>query len=246
MLVCGKAWGTDWINEASCVNAYLMDESSGSVIDSCGSNDLGAVGNPTYSQTGKFGTSIDFNGNDYFQADQADITSLPMTMVAWGNADSISQSNALIWIGDKDTEANYHAMYMAGQNTGDPVRAFTNGSAGFDFSAKIGFTAGTFFHVMGVWASSSSRIVYLNCVAGVAETTTNNVTGEDRTAIGMLRSSSPSAPMDGDIDEVGIFNLAFDGTDCSDIMTGGLSQADAPSTPTTVIRNAVIRNAIIR
>lgn len=220
---------TDWTNPINgCVATYLMDESSGSLIDSCGSLDLTAFGTPLYSQTGQFGTSIGFDptgDDDFFETDTAAFTTIPFSMVAWGNPDDVSNAYNLVWVGDKDTTNDMQGLDMAGQAASDPVRAysFDDVTPGFKSSNKTSFTA-NFHHVAGVWATSSSRIVYLDGVAGTEETTTVTPDNEDRTAIGAFRDSTDLGYMKGDIDEVGIFDLALDGTDINDIMDNGLVQ----------------------
>lgn len=217
--------GTDWTDSANgCVNTYLMDDASGDVVDSCGSNDLSAAGNPTYTQTGQFGTSITLDGNDYFSADQADVTATPMTFVVWFKPDNETENFSAVWVGDKDSTDEWSAINYGGSVTNDPVRAISfSNAAGFKEANKTNFDT-SFEHAAAVYASNSSRIAYLNGVAGTAETTTVDVLGEDRTAIGINADSSPSSGAKGDVDEVGIFDVELDGTDINDIMTNGLVQ----------------------
>lgn len=233
------AYATNWVGEASCINAWLMDESSGSIIDSCGTNDLGASGSPTYSQTGQFGTSIGFNGStpDFFFSEQADVTTEPFTFVAWGNPDDVTNGHTLVWIGDRTQVDEMQTIVMGGDQANDPIRAFSFSTAGgFDESTKTSFTA-NFHHAAGVWATTTSRIAYLDGVAGTENTASNEPSGEQRTAVGMLRDGSPGFPMFGDIDEAAIFDVALDSTDINDIMDNGLVQVAALG---TVIRGDVV------
>lgn len=219
----------DWTQDADCVNSYLMDESSGNLADSSGSTNLTASGTPTYSQTGKFGTSIYFNSSnpDYFSSSY-DVLGNIFTMVGWIKPDNVTTEHMVLWVGDKDTTNNMQFIDVAGSIAGDPVRAASFSSDGFVASTKTGAST-DWNHVAGVWASASSRIVYLNGVPGTEETSTRYPQDEDTISIGATRDSTPAEYTNGDIDEVALFSSALDSTDINDIMDNGLKQ-DAVTT----------------
>jgi hypothetical protein len=154
-----------------------------------------------------------FDGNgDYLSLGSAIKTAVPFTMGCWVRPANTTAGMTAIFLGDKDNINSYWALWLRGDVAGDPVQAVARNGTTFDQSAvtSTGYSANTWHHACGVFASATSRTAYLD--GGGAVGSTVNVTPHvtvDTTAIGMMRDSTPDAPMDGQIAEVAIWGAAL-------------------------------------
>ncbi len=150
---------------------------------------------------------------EYLEIDSAAILTYPLTMACWFNVADITNSHALMFVGDKDAGNKFTSLTAAGSRTGDPIEAFSH-SYGAASAARAesstGYSASTWHHACGVWASASSRIAYLDGGGAVEDTVTvNAMASHDRTSIGRLGDSSPGFYTDGAIAEAAIWSTTL-------------------------------------
>lgn len=162
--------------------------------------------------------AYDFNGSsDYIEATSAVVTGVPLTMACWFNSDSTTVNQVLMALTNA-TGAQRIFLEANGTLVGDPIRArVLNESA----TTSTGYSANTWHHAAGVFASTTSRRAYLDGVSSTEGTTTASPTGINTTSIGyLLFSSARSVFMDGRIAEAAIWNVALEASEIAALAKG--------------------------
>jgi len=169
---------------------------------------------------------IDFEAgsSQYGTVDSAAFTSYPASMTAWVQLES-THIGAIVLVLDKDVTNAWTELIVNGTFE---ARSRSN-AEGID--SATGTTTpelGRWYHVAAVYASTTSRKIYVNGILEATNTATNTPTGYDRTSIGMTRDSTPSTPFDGLIDDVRIFNVALTDTEVAGLYHANIAPGTAP------------------
>lgn len=158
-----------------------------------------------------------YNANvaNYLSAGAAAITTAPVSMAAWVRlaGDTIFARTIISFKNTAtDNTSHYFRLTMNGDET---ISASTADAAAAVHSTTTGVvTVGVWAHVAAVFASATSRIVYLNGVAATEETTSRTPAGIDDMFVGVHSGSEgPSNAWYGEIGEVAIYNAALSGAD---------------------------------
>ena len=165
--------------------------------------------------------AYEFNGTDQrLRVGSAVVTTAPLTMACWFNPNNVTANMTLISINQEGGAGNRFAMLPLGGLAGDPIQIDVDGFAIARTTAA--YSANTWNHACGVFASSTSRTVYLN--AGNSATNTENranPTSLQATSIGARHSgASYGLFMDGKIAEVGIWNAALTAEEIASLADG--------------------------
>lgn len=147
--------------------------------------------------------AYDFNGStQYFTLSSGVVTAVPLTLACWFNNDSSLATRALVVLSDSGGSNGFRIT----TSTSRTLRAVAEaaGSTG-NAETTATFSNTTWNHACGVFASATSRTVYLNGGNAVSNTTSRTPSGINRTRIGVGGSASDSY-MNGLIAEVGIWN----------------------------------------
>lgn len=165
--------------------------------------------------------AYEFNGtSDYIEATSAVVTAVPLTMACWVNPDNTSANHTPIAV-SADTGLERWMLQLAGGLAGDPIRAFTQGGGSNDTANASAFTANTWQHAAARFSANNNRRAYRNGVGGTANTASITPTGVNRTNIGCSWASAARAGFhDGEIAEVGIWNVALDDAEIAALATG--------------------------
>lgn len=143
------------------------------------------------------------------------VTTTPYTMACWFNFSSTTLYCPLMCLAVNNVALNDRAtLYAAGNNPGDPILALSSSGVGDAFaSSASGYSASTWMHAAGVWASATSRTAYLNGTAGTTETTNKTPTTFDIARVGCEFFGAANRFGDGAatclIAEAGIWNVAL-------------------------------------
>lgn len=122
----------------------------------------------------------------------------PLTMACWFNTDSATAGQCLMWLGDKDVSNREMYLALRGDVAGDPVSVDVNSAgAGLRALTSTSYSTNTWQHACGVFATTTSRAVYLNGGGKGTATFERSATTFDRTSIGYLARSSPTFYMSG-------------------------------------------------
>lgn len=151
--------------------------------------------------------------DQFFETDSTLITDYPFSVSAWIKPENIAGNGSIFFVGDKDVTNNFHSFFYTEDNRiWVASRNTTEQGANIKNVGVVG--NGIEFFACAVWASATSRTIYLNG-SGSSATNTNSVTfaNADRTSIGRYADSTPTRYMDGLISEMGVWNVALDAAD---------------------------------
>lgn len=153
-------------------------------------------------------------GSDqFFEVDSTLITDYPFSVSAWIKPENITGNGSIFFVGDKDVTNNFHSFFYTSDNRiWVASRNTTEQGANIQ---NVGVVAnGVEFFACAVWASATSRTIYLNGSASTASNTNSvTFTGADRTSIGRYADSTPGRYMDGLISEMGVWNVELTTSD---------------------------------
>jgi hypothetical protein len=142
------------------------------------------------------------------------VTAVPLTLAAWFKTDTTSAGNYMIVSlgGDSASNEQMFSLYQGGTPSDTLVAHATNGSwAAAQTSAGL-VSTGTWYHGCGVFATTTSRSVYLDGGNKVTNTTfkvPNAATGMDGTFIGQSATVKYDQNFNGRIAEVAIWNVVL-------------------------------------
>lgn len=173
--------------------------------------------------------AFDFDGsNDRLEFASAPVSAPPLTMACWANPDSVSAA-IMIALSNSSSEGN---RYQLGVLSGSVLSSALPGAD----ATKSGAVTGQWQHFASVQASLSSRIAYLDGVAGTESTVTATTTGVNATRIGAILG----AWFNGRIAEVGIWSAALTQAEIASLAKGISPKLVRPSS--LVFYAPLIRN----
>ena len=150
--------------------------------------------------------------------DTAVVADAPVSMSCLFRINDITGDYCLVGIGDKDASNQFHMLNVAG-SVDDSLRVSSRGGGSTRESiAGSAYSADTWYHGGGVWASTSSRLVYFDGVAGTEDTNSETLTGNDRIVLGARPNLSED--LDGQLAEVGIWNVALTAAEMASLAKG--------------------------
>jgi hypothetical protein len=117
----------------------------------------------------------------------------PFAISLWFRVPNITTNFYLLSIADINSLNAYFSLVASGGIAGDPVTAAVGDSTTTSFAAStVGYSANTWTHALAVFASTTSRSVYLNGANGATEETsrTPSLASLDNITVGTLRRSS--------------------------------------------------------
>jgi len=196
------------------VGYWLLSEGSGNkVFDLSGNGkSLDFYNSPIWTP-GKCGSAILFDdGSSQYigrsLVDTAIPTAAPMTMICWFNSNDITANQVLMSIAVAGAGGLSVMGLQARGDVDQKARAFLRDEIqSWVYSASSDtFSANTWHQAVAVFASSTSRTVYLDGVAGTPETTSCTPAGLDTIEIGRGESSTPFGYMSGLISHAMLYN----------------------------------------
>lgn len=156
--------------------------------------------------------------SQYMTVNSAVVTAAPFSVSCWYRPASIGAVQTLLSVGDVDVT---NEQWRLNINTIGRARWSAQTSAGEASATYTGaaMSAGVWGHVGGVEASATSHTAYLN---GSSSTNTNSraPAGADTLRIGTKASSTPVDYADGDIAEVGIWNIGLTAAEMAILAAG--------------------------
>jgi hypothetical protein len=152
------------------------------------------------------------------------LSAYPFSMACWFRSDSITVNQTLMQLQDKDSTSPRQYLRCAGAVASDPVQAVTATSGSTQTaSTSTSYTAATWHHACGVWASDTSRAAYLNGGGkgtNATSRTFNSGAGMDSVTIGCAGHSTPDNFTDGRIAYAAIWNVALSDAEVA-LLAGG-------------------------
>lgn len=163
---------------------------------------------------------FDDGSSEYLEVDSTPLSAWPVTMACWFYNDSIALRQALICVTDVLQGDRYFALLADGSEGGDPVDAWARYDSSEHCFTSAGYSASTWHHATGVWASNTERYSYLD--GGNKGTDVDSVAFPpvDRVSIGRLGDSSPSNYISGRIAEAAIWTAALTDAEVASLAAG--------------------------
>ena len=201
-------WDSDY------AGVWHMGESSGNVYDSTStSTDFSSIGDsPTYSETGKIGDSISYDGtNDYIKESVSDYSSSDSvgTIDLWIKADTVSAYGTLLMSGDEGT----NDRFLQTRINDDGKIAITQKNDGTlnHIHGDSTLSTDTWYYI-SISSNDTSYSLYLNDSEETKTTSNGSDNGNwfgdtdlrDNLVVGANIRSGTSELFDGIIDEVRI------------------------------------------
>jgi hypothetical protein len=159
--------------------------------------------------------------SQYLQIDSAPITAPPFSFACWFKSTDLTTVQTLFWLGDKDVTNESWRVILRGDVAGDPIDAFTQTGVGsVQARSTSGYSSGVWHHALAVFASATSRTIYLDGGNSGTNATNRAPAGADRVALGGSRDSSPDGYLQGDEAEAGLWNVALTASDAAILALG--------------------------
>jgi hypothetical protein len=164
----------------------------------------------------------------YFGTEGPFYQNYPFSISLWFKTSNITSAQGLGFIGsstwDTNSSHSYNYLYTRGADAGDPVSATVkNGLTTERIDTTTGFSANTWYHVLGVFNSDTDRRVYIN--GSSKATGSTNINGaRDTQYVGIGRVSSiTTEDFTGKIAEVAVWSSALSDANAVSLAGGALA-----------------------
>jgi hypothetical protein len=154
--------------------------------------------------------AFSFNGSsNYIRLGSAGITAYPVTLSAWFKKTNTNTNGVVLNLVDGARGDTW--FRLACTNAAAPFIDVNAPSGGYgSVYAVTSYTAGTWHHICGVFASTTSRTVYLDGGGSATQTTTSGTPSTcNRTTAGVLDRATPADYFGGDIAECAVWSAAL-------------------------------------
>ena len=164
-----------------------------------------------------FSTTGDYLGN----TSGALITTVPLTIAGWTWRPSNASAN-MMHLHQGGVAGNRQGFYLAQDSTGRLQTFTADGSGSNNSRTTDTFSTSTWHHVCGRWASSTSRISYMDGSPATENTTSRTPSGIDRTFVGIRdNAGGPNTnAFNGYLAEFGVWDVALSADEISVLATG--------------------------
>jgi hypothetical protein len=159
------------------------------------------------------------SSSQYLSTASAPLSGTPLTIAAYIKPASVSTSQAYVAV-QRVNQVDRHAIQT--NPTGQAIAVSRQtGFAGFQAaSSNNALSVGTWASVVGVFASNSSRQIFVDGTSLATNTDTSAPTNLDSVLIGTRYNPSIGLYADADIAEVGIWNAALTAEEIASLADG--------------------------
>lgn len=155
--------------------------------------------------------ALDFDGSNDFIAIPY-LVSFPFTLSCWVQSRTVAADQYVFSLASSSSNGPNFALVLAGGQTGDPIWAVhepNTGTAPARSSSAGAYVVNEWYHLAGVFLSSSFRQLYVNGIAQAANTSLIGATTVDRMSIGNLNRLSPAAHLNGLASDASVYDRAL-------------------------------------
>lgn len=164
---------------------------------------------------------FDDAATQYLSYPVALVTLEPITLACMFRTNDVTTEQALINVGDTGVaNGDRIALNFDGTGASDPIRALTRSGGIAVNSAKTGVLVNTWHQGTAVFPAADRRVVYLDGIAGTAETTAKAPTGLDVTYLGARAAGTIAAYLSGEMAYAAIWQAALTGQDIARLAAG--------------------------
>lgn len=209
-LVAGPANRRIALADPDLVLHWPFDEfAGGTTIDPVGGRS-GAMlnGLSVTGAAGRFGSSLAFDGVDdavrHDNAASPTLTGYPFTLSAWVKTSQMADAViAMTGQGSSNSVHWYIGMYAGAANI------VARNTTKVEKRDTLAINDGVWHHVVGVFASATSRQLYVDGVLRQSDSSSVAFGGTERFAVGALDRATPAARFAGSIDDVRVYRRAL-------------------------------------
>lgn len=146
----------------------------------------------------------------------------PITLFAWATPNQTNDASVVVSV-NASTNATELVQLIARQSVaGDPWAGSVVNSAGASttWNSSVTATSGTMAAVAIVFASSTSRTIYVNGAATGTDTTAITADGLDVVGLGIRKLTTWTLPWGGLLAEVAVWDVALTSSELSSLSSG--------------------------
>lgn len=163
--------------------------------------------------------------SNFLRAASAVATAAPLTMACWAKTSLTGTAQGVAGIYNSASAANRNLFRLSLGNTNAATAVTADGSTSNNATSSTTISANTWFHICGVFASATSRAVYLNGGGKGTDVVSTVPSGLNRTSIGLQNDNATvnlpfAAAGTGDIAELVVWNIALSDTDVAALANG--------------------------
>lgn len=165
--------------------------------------------------------AISFSGSlqSYYSA-STPVTAVPLTIACWMNKPSATTGAFVAGI-MRNAGALWYGFYLYATNTGKVSASAANNNVFAEAQSTTSYSANTWHHVCGVFASNTSRTIYLDGAGSATNTTSLTPTLIDIVTIAAARKSgNVDNYLNGSLAEVAIWNAALTEPEAKSLSAG--------------------------
>jgi hypothetical protein len=157
------------------------------------------------------GMALDFDGSDDTGRIPFSFPGFPFTISGHVLTRSNTTNQYAFALCNSASNDGQFAVLLGGAIAGDLVYARQEDSLGVVVAATSAssFEINKWFHIAAVYYSDSKRQIYVNGIAGNENTTASTTATINRFSLGILDRPSASSPLNGQLDDVRIYNRAL-------------------------------------
>ena len=164
-----------------------------------------------------------FNGStQYLSRSSSPVTVLPLTMAGWMNAAAIgSIGTAFCLSSTAQASANSWRISISGSGGFVVTETAVNSAVSAITSSTV--SAGTWNHICGIFATSTSRSIFMNGANKTTNTAWRTTTNIDGTFLGTSFTDAGNAivnPFNGSLANFGLWNVALTDGEVAELATG--------------------------
>lgn len=144
--------------------------------------------------------------SQYAEVNTIPVSGPPVSISCWVKFASVGAGQQLVCLVASGNDANWHSLVLTGSST---AAVQSNGGSFGQSVHGTTLVAGKWYFLVGVWSSTTNRLVYVNGVPSTADTTSSTPAGLNRLAIGGLRRATPVEFLNGQLKDIRIYNRAL-------------------------------------
>jgi hypothetical protein len=146
------------------------------------------------------------------------VSGYPLTLAAWCMVDDLNTDRIILAVNQSTTPFHRITIFRSAFNE---FRAQSFGSSNAAAAGSASST-GTWFHIAGVFASATSRIVYVNGIVAATDTSSSTINTLDEIIVGGRRATGGTVGLfwDGKVADAGIWNAALTADEIASLADG--------------------------
>jgi hypothetical protein len=154
----------------------------------------------------------------YLNTATTPVTVLPLTIAGWFRRSTLNVNATVAGLFQSGAGPEAYLLSVRSNNV---VAAGSRDAGTFTLATSATTVSqNVWTHGCGVWASGTSKTAYLNGAAGSANTASSTPTLPNTIGIGAINRATPTELFNGDLAEVGIWNVALTAAEIASLAKG--------------------------